>query len=74
MWVDMGYKYYQQRINDFILSELPLLSPIPLLLSQQVRHVFYGRKYQKNLEKQTGPSQQPIAADRGNVNPGSVGV
>jgi hypothetical protein len=33
-----------------------------------------NKKYQKNLEKLQGGQQTAISENRGNVNPGSVGV
>jgi hypothetical protein len=33
-----------------------------------------NKKYQKNLEKLQGVQPNPLAENRGNTNPGSVGV
>jgi hypothetical protein len=59
-------------VNNAILGQLSLLPPVPLLLGQQVSLPSL-RKYQKTLDKQSGPTPA-VEQQRGNVNPTSVGV
>ena len=58
-------------INNAVLHKLPLLQTVPHLDRQQVP-LPPPRKYQKNLEKQSGNT--PAVEAKGNVNPSSVGV